>query len=117
MSPRILIVDDEAEIRRIMQMHLRRKGFEVDIASGVSEASAMLQFDRVYDLVVCDFRMPDGNGVEVFKKIKPPTGFILISGFADMDETKLREIGIKEIVTKPADMAYLLEKIKANLPI
>jgi len=116
MSCRILVVDDELEIRRIMQMHLRRKGYEVETAGGTSEATAMLQSERPYDLVVCDFRMPDGNGVEVFQQLRGSTGFILISGFADMDESKLKELGIKEIVAKPVCMEHLLIKIKASLP-
>ncbi len=112
---RILIVDDELEIRRIMQMHLKRKGYEVDIAGGTVEASALLNSDKQYDLVVCDFRMPDGNGVEVFQRLKPDTGFILISGFADMDEGKLKAIGIMDVIAKPVNMSSLLEKIKSNL--
>lgn len=113
--PRILIVDDEIDIRRILQMHLKRKGFEVDIASGLTEASAMIAANPAYNLVVCDFRMPDGSGVEVFHKLKPTTKFILISGFSDMDENQLNLRGISQIITKPVNMAQLLEKIKTNI--
>lgn len=114
-SHRILIVDDEMEIRRIMQMHLKRKGYAVDTAGGALEAFDMIGKSERYDLVICDFRMPDGNGVEVFKKIPPDTQFILISGFADMDEDNLKALGIKEIVAKPVEMEVLLGKINSKL--
>lgn len=114
-AQRILVVDDEPEIRKIIQLHLGRKGFEVEVAGGALEASNFLRSDRNYDLIVCDFRMPDGDGLEVFRNVRGDTPFILISGFADMDEDKIRELGIHNIIAKPVIMKDLIDRIRAAL--
>lgn len=114
MKTRILVVDDESEIRMLMQMHLKRKGFEVDIAAGCGEARERVDSSH-YDLVISDFRMPDGTGVDVFKGLKSDTRFILISGFSDLDEQQLRSIGIKEILSKPVKFDTLLDVVRTSL--
>jgi two-component system response regulator PilR (NtrC family) len=113
-SQRILVVDDENEIRTLLKMHLQRRGFAVDIAGGMKEAQSLLA-ENAYDLVICDFRMPDGTGVDVFGQVKGATRFILISGFSDMDTDKLRETGITNVVAKPVSFENLLTRVKDTL--
>ncbi len=63
---RILVVDDEASLRQMMEVLLRRAGHEVSLASGVREAREMLEGAQVpFDLVVTDLMMADGTGLDV----------------------------------------------------
>ena len=68
---RILVVDDEASLRQMMEVLLRRVGHEVSLASGVREASEILEASPVpYDLVVTDLMMADGTGLEVIDRAR-----------------------------------------------
>jgi two-component system response regulator PilR (NtrC family) len=68
-NARILVVDDEASLRQMMDVLLRRIGHDVTLASGVREASELLDSAPVpYDLVVTDLMMADGNGLEVLDR-------------------------------------------------
>ncbi len=70
-SARILVVDDEASLRQMMEVLLRRVGHEVALASGVHEAAEILTGSQVpYDLVVTDLMMADGTGLEVIDKAR-----------------------------------------------
>ena len=60
----VLVVDDEADIRDLMEMTLMKMGLTVETAVGVEDAKAKLD-DNDYALVLTDMRMPDGSGLEV----------------------------------------------------
>ena len=60
----VLVVDDEADIRDLMEMTLMKMGLRVDTAAGVEEAKDKLD-NNDYSLVLTDMRMPDGSGLEV----------------------------------------------------
>ena len=64
----VLIVDDEADIRDLMEMTLMKMGLRVDTAAGVEEAKDRLD-NNDYSLVLTDMRMPDGSGLEVVQYI------------------------------------------------
>lgn len=110
----VLIVDDEAEIRKLLQMQLKRKGFVVDTAEGANSAIEKMEA-KTYDLVICDFRMPDGTALEVFQGLRGKTRFILVSGYSEMDEERLRSLGIEEILVKPVSFDKLIERVQATL--
>jgi CheY-like chemotaxis protein len=61
---RILLVEDERELRELLAAGLRKAGYTVDIAATRSEAQRRLASDA-YALVVADWRLPDGNGIDV----------------------------------------------------
>jgi DNA-binding response OmpR family regulator len=111
---RVLVVDDEAEIRQLIQMQLKRKGFVVDTAAGTTAAIEKMESQN-FDLVICDFRMPDGTAIEVFQGLKPNTRFILVSGYSELDEERLRDLGIQEILVKPVRFETLMERVQATL--
>lgn len=110
----ILVVDDEAEIRQLLQMQLKRKGFIVDTAEGATSAIDKMD-KKIYDLVICDFRMPDGTALEVFQGLRGKTRFILVSGYSEMDEERLHSLGIQEILVKPVSFDKLIERVQATL--
>lgn len=62
--PRVLIVDDHRNTRETLAMGLALSGWTADTASGAREARRLC-VGRQYDAIVCDIRMPDGNGVEL----------------------------------------------------
>ena len=64
----VLVVDDEEDIRDLMEMTLMKMGLSVDTAEGVTSAKNKLE-DKDYSLVLTDMRMPDGSGLEVVQYI------------------------------------------------
>lgn len=113
-SARVLVVDDESEIRRLLQMQLKRRGYTVDTADGALNARRMLS-EQPYDLVICDFRMPDGTAIDVYQALGDKTRFILVSGYSEMDEEKLKAMGIREILAKPVNFETLIQRVNASL--
>ena len=60
----VLVIDDEADLRALLQMSLSKMGLQVETAAGVVEGKKKLS-EKTYDLVLTDMKMPDGNGLEV----------------------------------------------------
>jgi CheY-like chemotaxis protein len=77
--PRILIVDDEPEILRLLARRLTRRGYQVSQASGSQEALVRLQ-EAIFDLAILDYMMPDTNGLELARecRTRQPTLQVLI---------------------------------------
>ena len=70
-AARILVVDDEASLRQMMDVLLRRMGHDVQLASGVAEARELLESGPVpFDLVMTDLMMADGNGLQVLDRAR-----------------------------------------------
>ncbi len=87
MPERILVVDDEPQMALAMERVLRRRGYEVDTASGGEEAVAAFS-RRQYDLVVTDLRMPRLDGHELVKRIHalcPSTRVVVVTAYATVE--------------------------------
>jgi two-component system OmpR family response regulator len=63
-AKRILLVEDDADVRLMLETALRGEGYEVDPAATAARARASLDAAR-YDLVIADWRLPDGNGLDI----------------------------------------------------
>jgi DNA-binding NtrC family response regulator len=105
MNPdRLLIVDDEESVRRVLQVQLQRQGYSVDIASNATEALAALA-STDYPLVLSDLRMPGLSGMELLKQIKashPATEVILLTAFGTVENAvEAMQAGAYHYVTKP----------------
>lgn len=84
----VLVVDDEADIRDLMEMTLMKMGLRVDTAAGVEEAKDRLD-NNDYSLVLTDMRMPDGSGLEVVQYIDElmlDTPVAVITAFGNADQ-------------------------------
>ena len=119
---KILVVDDEPEIVKILKIFLTKKGFEVIAAFGGEEAAELLRSDINVDLMVLDMKMPNVSGISVLKEMKSLNKqwpVIVLSGSIDMKkhEEELKNLGIDQIeyFVKPLDLYLLLEAIKKKL--
>jgi DNA-binding NtrC family response regulator len=87
---RLLVVDDEPSARSTLALLLRKRGHQVLEAEGVATASRRLS-EEVFDLVVTDLRMPDGDGLDVLRTAKaqaPGTEVILLTAYAEWKSAK-----------------------------
>ena len=89
-APRILVVDDEPRIAQLVAEALKAEGYDVDTAANGLLALAKIE-ERDYDLILSDFRMPELDGIGLYREIKQrrPTllsRLLFISGAADQPE-------------------------------
>ena len=64
--PKVLVVDDEPDLRTLYELTLLREGYDIETAGSVEEARLHLQ-DRVYSAVITDMRLPDGTGLDLLR--------------------------------------------------
>src|ERR1700722_13306052 len=100
----VLLVDDEKVLRRNLAKKLRREGHEVLDAGNGAVALAMLR-EHPVDVVVCDIRMPDMDGMALLERVReesPDLPFVLLTGAPDMS-TAVRAVGAGafQSLTKP----------------
>ncbi|RXZ81028.1 DNA-binding response regulator [Paenibacillaceae bacterium] len=115
---RILIVDDEPDIRKLIRLHLERMGW--DIAEAESGRKAIVQVrDRPVSLIVLDIMMDDGNGFEVLRYLRehrPETLVIALSARRELeDKIDALGLGADDYMTKPFSPIELLMRIQAHL--
>lgn len=114
---RILVVDDEEEIRSLVASYLRSDGFEVvEAASGKEAVVAVAK--RKPDLVVMDIRMPGMDGLEALNEIRRVSGVYVILLTARAEETDRvigLSVGADDYVTKPFSPRELVARVKAVL--
>lgn len=118
-SPRILIVDDDTSLRTALFRALDRKGYQVITASSKTEALQLGQSERPADLVLCDLRLPDGDGIDFmteFKRSNPNTLFIVLTGFGTIDiAVRATKNGAEHFVTKPFELNETINLIDKTL--
>jgi len=119
-SPRVLLVDDDPVIVRLLQVNFRLEGYEVDTAAG-GEAALQRIREGLPDVVVLDVMMPGVDGWEVCARIKEDpeakdVPVIFLSARAqDEDLQRGYALGVDEYVTKPFDPVHLLEIVRRTL--
>lgn len=118
MNARVLVVDDEEDILRLMEMYLRSAGYSVDTASSGQEALHKIKAVPV-DCVVTDLQLPQMNGIELLKHIKSvnaETPVILVSGQAtDMSRGKAQELGAHDFLDKPVKKETLAASVESAI--
>ncbi|MBD0832077.1 sigma-54-dependent transcriptional regulator [Aestuariibaculum sediminum] len=118
--PKILIIEDEAAIRRVLVKILS----EENDTYVVEEAEdGLVGIDKIknddYDLILCDIKMPKMDGVEVLeatKKLKPEIPIVMISGHGDLDTAvNTMRLGAFDYISKPPDLNRLLNTVRNAL--
>jgi len=111
-SHNVLVVDDEASMRMALEMSYGQRGWQVEAASGKTEALDRFRRGR-QPLVVSDVRMPGGDGFELMRALRgiaPETSVILLTAFgAVADAVSAMKSGACEYLTKPIAFAQLLD--------
>ena len=114
---KILVVDDDLQIRRVMRKMLAAQGYAVTDARNGEEALETLRRNR-HDLVVLDLAMPGMGGLEACRAIRAGWDLaIIVLSVSDMEKDKIGALdaGADDYVTKPFSMQELLARIRAGL--
>jgi two-component system OmpR family response regulator len=115
---RILIVEDESTLNRTLQEGLQDFGDQVDVAENFKDAEYFIDI-RNYDLVLTDWMLPDGDGLELTKIVKnrsARTSVVVVSARDDKEsEIKALKIGADDYIKKPFDFDVLLARIECRL--
>ena len=114
---RILIVEDEAEIRRFVRMSLSAEGFEVIEAEGV-QRGLIEAGTRRPDLVVLDLGLPDGDGIDLIRDLRAWSDMpvlVLSARTTESDKINALDAGADDYLVKPFSAGELLARVRAQL--
>ncbi len=111
---KVLVVDDDPDLREVLSDDFVYAGADVDTASGGNEAIQLVNSHR-YDFILSDMRMPNGDGrflaTEVLKLSEPKPLFFLYSGFSDVTDNELAKLEIAENFAKPILASVMISSI------
>ena len=118
--PRVLVVDDEAHLRELLEITLIKMGLEVDSAETLTIARALLMKNN-YDLILTDMRLPDGSGLELVEQVSAdykntPIAVITAFGSADNAVSALKA-GAFDYVSKPVALDQLRKLVRSAIQI
>jgi two-component system phosphate regulon response regulator PhoB len=117
---KILVIEDEPDIRRNLEYNIAREGYNVLTAASLSEAEHIVNKQSV-SLILLDLMLPDGSGLELCKKLKANSEteaipiIILTAKDDEVDRVVGFELGADDYVTKPFSVRELILRIKAIL--
>jgi CheY-like chemotaxis protein len=123
MAKKILVIDDEELITKSLLKFLKNKGYNAVVAKSGAQALEKVK-ESDFDLIVCDVRMPEMDGIETIKQIrayleksnKKLIPEVLITGYADADKyEKGMDLEVADYLYKPFDNADFLQIIKKNI--
>jgi CheY-like chemotaxis protein len=120
---KILLIDDDKLVLKSIKKILEQIPYEVLCASDGHTAQDLM-FKNQFDLVICDIRMPEQDGIDVIKRLKsyaqsksvPEIPFIFITGYASEDAPiDAVKLGAKDYLLKPFDLDELLNSVQKNI--
>lgn len=118
MTQRILVVEDEPQIARVLQLELQFEGYEVTIAHTGTDGLIAYR-EQSFDLVLLDIMLPSMNGLDVLKRIRTDermTPVILLTAKGDThDKVAGLDLGANDYITKPFEFEELLARIRSAL--
>ena len=120
MPKKILVIEDEPDIRKTLEYNLERENFIVTTASSLSDAKGHLAKDN-FSLLILDLMLPDGSGLDLCRELKSdstnesPLILILTAKDDEVDRVVGFELGADDYVTKPFSVRELILRVKAIL--
>ncbi|MCC7493842.1 MAG: PAS domain S-box protein [Fimbriimonadaceae bacterium] len=115
-SGRLLVVDDEPAVARLLERLLTRSGYEVTTVLSAAAALELVLGGQRFDAVVCDFMMPEMDGLELASRLlaaEPGLPLILLTGYAAaLSPDEVFATGVHELLAKPIDAAVLSEVVQ-----
>jgi len=114
-APRILIVEDDRDVRVTMEHAFSGHGYEVTAAANAAGALELLAQVQI-DVVLLDYRLPDTDGLDLFQRIKdrqPDVPSVVVTAYAtvDMIEAAL-DAGVCRVLPKPVDIPEILDAVE-----
>lgn len=114
----ILIVDDEASLRKSIVRHLKLEGFNTLSASTANDALEILQTKKIH-FVLSDIRMPKLDGVELVEKIREINTsvpvVVLMTGYSQYTKENILKKGAQDMISKPFDVDYISQLIRDSV--
>ncbi|MDP1535250.1 MAG: response regulator, partial [Rubrivivax sp.] len=106
-NPRLLVIDDEPDLRTLYELTLVREGYDVEAAGSVEEAWALLVSQR-FNLVITDMRLPDGTGLDLLRRLDEAgrsEKAIVITAYGSAENAvEALKSGAYDYLTKPVDL-------------
>jgi DNA-binding NtrC family response regulator len=119
---RILVVDDEEQIRKVVGTTLKKGGYDVEEAGDGAKAIEVLNSGEnpmMVDVIICDIRMPRINGTEAIKYFRsqyPSVPVIVLTAYPDFQlATSMLKEGVSDYLVKPVDRDKLLGAVKTAM--
>lgn len=113
----VLIIDDEQDILELMEEEFRYKGHKTFTAISGNAAIKIIDNEKI-DIIVSDYKMPNGNGMSVLSyinKLAVKPYFFFVSGQSDVSIEETLKAGARMFFTKPFDLEELVKDIEANI--
>ncbi len=114
--PKILIVDDDADIRRMLETRLKQEGYRIFCEESCCGCRKALEQNDDFDTILLDYEMPDGDGISLLKEIaEMDSGLpvILVTAFGSIERAvEAMRAGAYDFATKPIDWNRLLVSVK-----
>jgi two-component system KDP operon response regulator KdpE len=118
MSLRVMLVEDDRELRRTLRDALAIEGYEVQTAASLAEGHALLSHAEPPDLVLLDLGLPDGEGEELLQRLRRERGTpLLVISAREQDGAKVRllDAGADDYLVKPFSISELLARMRVAL--
>ena len=119
---KILVIDDEEDVRDVVKFHLADQNFKIIEAENGEEAIKVLnEEDNMLNVgvILCDIRMPKVNGVECIQYLRkeaPGIPIVVVTGFPDTEiATALLKSGVKDYLVKPVDKEKLIAVVQKQI--
>jgi len=116
MSRKILVVEDNKDLARLLDLHLRDLSYDVDLAFDGDTGWVQIS-NNTYDLIILDLMLPGIDGLEICRRIRTQSAYtailMLTSKSAELDRVLGLEMGADDYVTKPFSIRELVARVKA----
>lgn len=115
----ILVIDDDESFRFILAQKLTQAGYSITTAANGAHAIQILQAGKMFELILCDLKMPLQGGVEFVKSLKDhniKTPVIIMTGYPEREKIIEAALnGVTEVLLKPIKSADLIRAIRVKL--